>query len=138
MGFKEARARAKENVQFQAMFEGYSIMNGLLSGPMGVLGDRYPLGGIVAEVDTSDSRERSTLTRIAAGAIVAGPVGAIVGGMLKKQRGRGYLAMYIPAGETILVDFNPKDATKARAFAIKLNAAGSWYAEHSFGDGSIS
>lgn len=137
MGFKEVRMHARENARFQAIFDRYSIRNGELRGPFGSRGRAIPIGGTRAEVDVSDSLERTTFTRVAAGAIIAGPVGAVVGGMFKKQRARGYLALYLPDGSVVIVDFPKADAVKAGAFAAKVNAAGAWYAEHEFGDGSI-
>lgn len=138
MGFKEVRARAKENARFQAMFEGYAIKDGGLLLPpttVGKFGELVPIGGATAVVESGDVQSRSTLTRVAAGALLAGPIGAIVGGMFKKDPSRVYVVVTLADGRCVVADAPKKEVAKAAAFASKVNAAAAHYATHAFGDG---
>lgn len=85
---------------------------------------RKPLAGAVAEFESgSDIGGRTTLTRVAAGAIIAGPVGAVVGGLFKKDRNRVYVTITFADGEVAVVDAPAKHESKIRDFAAKVNAA---------------
>lgn len=85
---------------------------------------RKPIAGAVAEYEPGSAvGGRTTLTRVAAGAIVAGPVGAIVGGMFKKDRSRGYVSITFSDGDVVVVDGPLKDESKLRTFATKVNQA---------------
>lgn len=64
---------------------------------------------------------RTTLTRVGVGAIVAGPMGAIVGGMFKKDRNRCYVTVEFPDGEIVVVDGPAREEKKIREFAAKLS-----------------
>lgn len=124
-----AREAAQAHQQFNGRFAGVYVLNGKVS----YTGDdrkllTKPLGGAVAEFETgADAGSRTTLTRVAAGAIVAGPVGAIVGGMFKKDRNKVYVSITFPDGDVMVVDAPAKDDAKAREFARKINAAGQHY-----------
>jgi hypothetical protein len=63
---------------------------------------------------------RTTLTRVGVGAIVAGPVGAIVGGMFKKDRNRIYVVVEFPDGEIVVIDGPARDEKKVREFVTKV------------------
>ena len=82
-----------------------------------------PVSGLNAEFESgSDVGGRTTLTRVAAGAIIAGPIGAVVGGLFKKDRNRAYVTMTFPDGDIVIVDGPAKDELKLKQFAIKANA----------------
>ena len=66
---------------------------------------------------------RTTLGRVAAGAIVAGPIGAIVGGMFKKDRAKVYVTTTFADGEVVILEGPAKDESQIRDFASKVNAA---------------
>lgn len=138
MGFKEMRARAKENVRFQATFEGYFIQDGELRLPPESLakGERLPIGGAQAAVEDGADTKTTTLTRVGAGALIAGPVGALVGGLIKKDKSRAYVTIEFADGRAVVIDVPRKDAGKARAFAAKVNEAGAHYTVHAFGEGA--
>lgn len=132
MGFKEMQARAKESAQFQAAFGGYRILNGALHGrnPAGGWPATlsWPLAGMAAELERGATvGPRVTATRVVAGAVVAGPVGALVGGMLRKDRNKVYVVVTLADGSQILIDGPAKDERAARDFVSKLNAAGAHY-----------
>jgi hypothetical protein len=49
--------------------------------------DRQPLAGVQAHVDSAgDIDRRLSLTRTAGGALIAGPIGAVLGGLAKKKK----------------------------------------------------
>lgn len=135
MGFKEMRARAQENARFQSLFEGHFIQDGELRLPPERLakGERLPIGGASASVEDGADTNRPTLTRVGAGAIIAGPLGAIVGGLVRKDTSRIYVTVEFPDGRAVVIDAPRKDSAKAREFAAKVNAAGAHYSVHAFG-----
>lgn len=89
---------------------------------------RHSVAGVTAEYEGgSNVGSRTTATRVAAGAIVAGPVGAIVGGMFKKDRNKVYVTVYFPSGESFTLVGPAKQDAQAREFARRINAAGQHY-----------
>jgi hypothetical protein len=92
---------------------------------------RFSLDASVnAVVDTAGNlatSSRSTLTRVAAGGILFGPVGAIVGGVAKKNKLHDTRELYLlveGAGFATLVTCNPDDGAKVRQFALTVKQAG--------------
>ena len=83
-----------------------------------------------AVVDTAGNlatSSRSTLTRIASGGILLGPVGAIIGGVAKKNKLHDTRELYLlveGAGFATLVTCNPDDGAKVRQFAVVVKQAG--------------
>lgn len=83
-----------------------------------------PVAGAVAEYEPGSAVDgRTTLTRVAAGAVIAGPVGAIVGGMFKKDRAKGYVTVTFPDGDVAVADGPLKDEDKMRRFVAGVNDA---------------
>ncbi len=77
---------------------------------------------------THGVRSRRTLTRIAAGGVVAGPVGALAGAMLKKQTNvkvdsRELYLLIDGPDWAVLQRCNPRSATAVRRFAQAINQA---------------
>ena len=66
---------------------------------------------------------RITATRVAAGLVLAGPVGAIIGGLAKKDRNKIYVLIETTNNEVVSIETKAKDEAKARAFVNKVNAA---------------
>jgi gas vesicle protein len=69
---------------------------------------------------------RASLTRIAGGALLGGPVGAIAGGLLRKDTSKDLRELYLLVeGKEFatLVDCNPDEAAKVRQFATAINLA---------------
>lgn len=66
---------------------------------------------------------RITATRVAAGLVLAGPIGGIIGGMAKKDRNKIYVLIETTNNEVVSIEAKAKDETKARAFINKVNAA---------------
>lgn len=86
-----------------------------------VIGIKRDIAGASAEYESGADRSRPTLTRIGAGALLAGPVGAIAGGMFKKDRTKGYVTVIFPDGATVIIDGPAKDEKKMREFANAIN-----------------
>lgn len=89
---------------------------------------KMPVAGAVAEFESGATvGGRTTLTRVAAGAIVAGPVGAIVGGLFRKDRNKIYVTTTFPDGKVVILEGPAKDESKLREFARKVNDASEHY-----------
>lgn len=81
---------------------------------------------ITASVETAGNlavKSRSTLTRIAAGGLLFGPAGAIVGGVAKKSSNVDKRELYLLIeGDSFseLIVCKPDDGAKVRQFAIQI------------------
>lgn len=85
------------------------------------LGVKRPIAGARAEFESGSDRTRPTLTRIGAGALLAGPVGAVAGGMFKKDRTKAYVTITFEDGATVIIDGPAKDEKKMREFTAQVN-----------------
>lgn len=73
---------------------------------------------------------RPTLTRVGAGALVAGPVGAILGGMFSKKVDQRELYLMIDGDKASwLVPVHPRRSGEARQFANAVNSSARDWAE---------
>lgn len=132
MGLGDKLREAREHAKYFAAYDVHKIDRGrYVYLPKGQFASvKKPIAGAVAEYEAgSDLGGRTTLTRVLAGAVVAGPVGAIVGGMFKKDRSRGYVTVTFTDGDLVVVDGPLKDEPKLRDFASKINAAAVHYTE---------
>lgn len=81
---------------------------------------------ITASVETAGNlavKSRSTLTRIAAGGLLFGPAGAIVGGIAKKSSNVDKRELYLlieGSSFSELIVCKPDDGAKVRQFAIQI------------------
>ena len=99
-------------------FEGASISKGFLTYD----GERHDVYGGSAEVFYGGQGDRTTATRVAVGAAVAGPAGALVGAMARKRHTNVYVNVTLADGYSI--DIGPsRDEGKAREFASVVDAA---------------
>lgn len=78
-----------------------------------------------ATVDTAGNlASRLSATRTAAGLVLAGPVGAIIGALARKKVDKRELYLLIEAAEWAeIIELKPKQGTAARGFAQKVNLA---------------
>ena len=121
--------RAREHAQWFAHYDVHKIDKGeYIYLPKGQFKNiKKPIAGASAEFDKGGEHSSATVGRVAAGLIIAGPVGAIVGGMFKKQKGRAYVYVTFADGEVAIIDGPAKDESKLREFAVKVNAASEHY-----------
>jgi len=83
------------------------------------------LTGASASVDAEAyAGESTTVGRVAVGAIIAGPVGAIVGGMFKRSNASAYLTIVFPDGEAIVIDAPLSKRAQLDDFAAVINQIG--------------
>lgn len=80
-----------------------------------------PVAGATAAFESGADKSRPTLTRIGAGAIVAGPVGAVLGGMFKKDTSKCYVTVIFDDGDTVIIEGPASDEAKMRKFAADVN-----------------
>lgn len=124
MGLKERLASARESAQTFAAYDVHTIKNGQYKYlPKGAFKSvRKPVEGATAEFERGADRERPTLTRVGAGALIAGPAGAVVGALFKKNTSRNYITVIFSDGDTAIIDGPSKDERKMRAFVQAINA----------------
>ena len=105
-----------------AVYDKHLVKKGTYStiGSFG-LGVKRPIAGARAEFESGSDRTRPTLVRIGAGALLAGPVGAIAGGMFKKDRTKAYVTIAFEDGATVIIDGPAKDEKKMREFTAQVN-----------------
>lgn len=134
MGYKEwaasQRQKARERQErlqsqqeahrFDGRFGRFAISGDqLLTGP---LSPATPVAQCHAEVVLGGKRQRMTVTRVGAGALLFGPVGALVGGMAKKDLTKNWLIVATPGGVE-QVEVAARDVGAASEFAMKLEQA---------------
>lgn len=90
---------------------------------------RKPIAGAIAEFESGASNQKTTAGRVVAGAVIAGPVGAVVGGLLKKDKTKCYVTVTFADGDVAIIDGPVKDERRLREFAVKINAASRHYSE---------
>lgn len=119
---KEDQAKAKDRLAQMAGYGLHRVDRGVYSYPNGTFkGGSKPVAGASAEFESGSDRSRPTLTRIGAGALIAGPAGAIVGGLFKKDTSKGYVTVIFADGDTVIVEGPSKDEGKMRQFAADVN-----------------
>lgn len=120
---KESQARAIERGERMAYYGVHSVKDGVYNYlPDGKFKSiSKPVAGATAEFESGSDRKRPTLTRIGAGAIIAGPVGAVVGGLFQKDRSKAYVTVIFEDGDTAIIEGPAKDEAKMRKFAADVN-----------------
>lgn len=73
-----------------------------------------------AEATIGGPSQRSTLTRMGAGALIAGPVGFVVGAVARKNTSKCYVTIGTPDG-VIILEGQAKDYPQAVRFADAVN-----------------
>ena len=88
------------------------------------------LEGSKAIVDSTGNvavTQRATLTRMGAGALVAGPIGLVAAGVAgKKKKQHDFRELYLTIetpGFSTVVKCNPNDGQRVRSFAAQVNSA---------------
>lgn len=87
-------------------------------------GQSVPIGEATAEVVSADAaRTRVTATRVVGGAVLFGPLGALVGGMAKKNVGQVFILVTAEDGRVLSGSGRAKDAGKAAELVARINMA---------------
>ncbi len=114
-----AEASAARRKTMVATYDKHKVIGGFYRS--GLLAGGKDVAGATAVFESGADRSRPTLTRIGAGAIIAGPVGAIAGGLFKKNKSKCYITIEFPDGQAAIIEGPAKDETKMRKFAATLN-----------------
>lgn len=99
-----------------AKFGGYTLRHGMLSGQ----GKTIRIVEATAEATQGAPSQRSTLTRMGAGALIAGPIGFVVGAVARKNTSKCYVTIELPEG-VVVIEGHSKEYPEAVAFASAVN-----------------
>jgi hypothetical protein len=119
-GFREINAAYDDGKKSNASFRGI-VLGGrtIWKG-----GKSWPASECDIVIDTgANVGSRVTATRVAAGALLAGPAGALIGSIAKKDRSTIYLTLITP-DDMFIEQVSGLDEAKAREFANKVKRAG--------------
>ena len=81
------------------------------------------IAGATAVFEHGADQKRVTITRVGAGALLFGPVGAIVGGMLRKDTTKVYVIVTFADEQQAIIDVPARMEREAREFTARLNEA---------------
>lgn len=120
---KENQARAAERLEQMARYGVHSVKDGSYNYlPEGKLKSvTKPIAGASAEYESGANIKRATLTRVGAGALLFGPLGAVGGVLMKKNTTKGYVTVIFADGDTVIIEGPLKDEPKMRKFAVDVN-----------------
>lgn len=127
MGLKDAYIRQRQRAaafaeehKFDARFA-HLMING---DQLKVGFKSWPVAECHAELVLGGQRQRVTVTRVGAGALLFGPAGAVIGALAKKDATKNWLIVATPAGVE-KIEVSPKQVGDAQAFASNLEQAAS-------------
>lgn len=86
-------------------------------------GESLPVAGARATIDAGQLGSRMTATRVVGGAVLFGPVGALLGGLAKKKTGDAFLNIELADGRFIIEHVKRKDLKEANRFVKEVNDA---------------
>jgi len=99
-----------------ADFGGYKLRDGVLKGG----GKSVSVQGAEAEATQGAPSQRSTFTRMGAGALIAGPIGFVVGAVARKNTSKCYVTIAVPDG-VVVIESKAKEFPDAVRFADAVN-----------------
>lgn len=107
----------------QAQYGAATVRQGVLTAiPAGRFKPiKRSLAGATAEVSSIDLGASSTGGRMVAGALIAGPIGLLLGAAIKKDNSKAYCVVAWADGETITIEGPRKDVLILGKFADRLN-----------------
>ena len=108
--------KRREARRFNASFGKWKIANGTVHHGL----SSWPAEECAAVVDTGANIQKMSAGRVVLGAVALGPVGAVLGGLAKKNKTRVYLVVTVP-GDSLLEELPVKGEGGARKFAHALN-----------------
>lgn len=122
-----AMAEAAKHSAYNGDLGGVHLLNGEVRWVNGGRLERKSVEGAVASFDAGNASTRIGAGRVIAGGVLFGPVGAVAGGLLRKQAGRVYVTIEWPDGGVVIAEGPVKDEGKAREFAARVSRAGRDY-----------
>lgn len=108
--------KRREARRFNASFGKWKIANGTVHHGL----SSWPAEECAAVVDTGANIQKMSAGRVVFGAVALGPVGAVLGGLAKKNKTRVYMVVTVP-GDSLLEELPVKDEGKAKKFAHAVN-----------------
>lgn len=127
MGFRDFRDRYREEHQFDCLATGKWRLYGK---NLQIEGLNYPVAGAKASYESgAQAAPRLTATRVAAGAVIAGPLGAVIGGLAKKDMSTMFIILELADGEVLTVEARPRDEAKVRRFVKAVNTASEYWTQ---------
>ncbi len=99
-----------------AEFGGYKLRDGVLKSG----GKSVSVQGAEAEATQGAPSQRSTLTRMGAGALIAGPIGFVVGAVARKNTSKCYVTIGVPDG-VVVIESKAKEFPDAVRFTDVVN-----------------
>lgn len=121
----ESRTKAAQHpLKYMGRLGSHFLSNGEYSSGF----TKIPIAGATAEFESGADKKRITGTRVITGAVLFGPVGAVAGGALRKNKTKCYVTITFADGDVVIIESPIKDEPRARKFAAKVNAAGVYYA----------
>lgn len=120
----------KLHMKFNGRLGQLYITNGKLMWNDGKWVKKYPIAGCEAVFEPGDAPAMATTAgRVAAGLVIAGPLGAIVGGVWKKDQSKSYINVTLADGKMLIADVPSSKATAAREFVSRINEASKAYSK---------
>ncbi|MGO1667603.1 MAG: hypothetical protein ACTHZ9_12930 [Leucobacter sp.] len=100
-------------------FNGWKVDGRKLRGE----GQEFDLVGAKVEFEAgANAGSRITATRVVTGGVLFGPIGAVAGGLLRKNRNKVYIVITFADGSSGLIEAPAKKETQARKFANHLQS----------------
>lgn len=120
---KERREAFMKKVESSAFFPGHTVKNGVYKYvPTGAFHSvSKPIAGAVATFESGATNTKTTLGRVVAGGIIAGPAGAIVGGMMKKDKSKVYATVTFADGDYTLITAPATQQSALMEFVARVN-----------------
>lgn len=115
-------ASVEENERAQRHTFGDITITG--EGVLTYKGHEFPTHGARATVDQGGVKQKVGAGRVVGGAVLAGPVGAVIGGMAKKSKGDISLEVQLADGRVLVTTGPVKSLKKAQDVASRINDAG--------------
>lgn len=113
--------REQNRSDLSASYGGHSAQGDLYTYPHQSGHKFKTLSGATALFESGADKSRPTLTRVGTGALIAGPAGAVVGALFKKNTSQCYVTVVFSDGDTAILEGPIKDESKMRQFAADVN-----------------
>lgn len=112
-------AEVQQRLEDHASFPGWSINNGIIRCGL----KSGPVAGAHAEAELASNSHKVSFGRVVTGGLMLGPVGAVLGGMAKKDKSTAFLIVALADGTVLNSEFPANQLPAAKMFAVKINHA---------------